>query len=124
MKKVLIVDDSLFIRAMIKGVLVQNGYEVIEEACDGDDAISKYKEFQPDIVTMDITMPGTNGIVASKEILKLNPDAKIIVISALGHQDYILDLLKSGVKDYMFKPVNPQLLIQTVKTIEAQFWNT
>ena len=124
MKKVLIVDDSLFIRAMIKGVLVQNGYEVIEEACDGDDAISKYKEFQPDIVTMDITMPGTNGIVASKEILKLNPDAKIIVISALGHQDYILDLLKSGVKDYMFKPVNPQLLIQTVKTIEAKFWNT
>ena len=124
MKKVLIVDDSLFIRAMIKGVLVQNGYEVIEEACDGDDAISKYKEFQPDIVTMDITMPGTNGIVASKEILKLNPDEKIIVISALGHQDYILDLLKSGVKDYMFKPVNPQLLIQTVKTIEAQFWNT
>ena len=124
MKKVLIVDDSLFIRAMIKGVLVQNGYEVIEEACDGDDAISKYKEFQPDIVTMDITIPGTNGIVASKEILKLNPDAKIIVISALGHQDYILDLLKSGVKDYMFKPVNPQLLIQTVKTIEAQFWNT
>lgn len=124
MKKVLIVDDSLFIRAMIKGVLVQNGYEVIAEACDGDDAISKYKEFQPDIVTMDITMPGTNGIVASKEILKLNPDAKIIVISALGHQDYILDLLKSGVKDYMFKPVNPQLLIQTVKTIEAQFWNT
>lgn len=124
MKKVLIVGDSLFIRAMIKGVLVQNGYEVIEEACDGDDAISKYKEFQPDIVTMDITMPGTNGIVASKEILKLNPDAKIIVISALGHQDYILDLLKSGVKDYMFKPVNPQLLIQTVKTIEAQFWNT
>ena len=121
MKKVLIVDDSLFIRAMIKGVLVQNGYEVIEEACDGDDAISKYKEFQPDIVTMDITMPGTNGIVASKEILKLNPDAKIIVISALGHQDYILDLLKSGVKDYMFKTVNPQLLIQTVKTIEAQF---
>ena len=124
MKKVLIVDDSLFIRAMIKGVLVQNGYEVIAEACDGDDAISKYKEFQPDIVTMDITMPGTNGIVASKEILKLNPDAKIIVISALGHQDYFLDLLKSGVKDYMFKPVNPQLLIQTVKTIEAQFWNT
>ena len=124
MKKVLIVDDSLFIRAMIKGVLVQNGYEVIAEACDGDDAISKYKEFQPDIITMDITMPGTNGIVASKEILKLNPDAKIIVISALGHQDYILDLLKSGVKDYMFKPVNPQLLIQTVKTIEAQFWNT
>lgn len=120
MKKVLIVDNSLFIRAMIKGVLVQNGYEVIAEACDGDDAISKYKEFQPDIVTMDITMPGTNGIVASKEILKLNPDAKIIVISALGHQDYILDLLKSGVKDYMFKPVNPQLLIQTVKTIEEQ----
>ena len=71
MKKVLIVDDSLFIRAMIRGILVKNGYEVIAEACDGDDAISKYKEFQPDIVTMDITMPGTNGIIASKEILKL-----------------------------------------------------
>ncbi len=124
MKKVLIVDDSLFIRAMIRGILVKNGYEVIAEACDGDDAISKYKEFQPDIVTMDITMPGTNGIIASKEILKLNLNANIIVISAFGHQENILDLLKFGVKDYIFKPVNPELLIQTVKTIEAQFWNT
>lgn len=121
MKKVLIVDDSLFVRAMIRNILVQNGYEIIGEACDGDDAISKYKELQPDIVTMDITMPGTNGIIASKEILKINSNAKIIVISALGHQDYILDLLKSGVKDYMFKPVNPELLIQTVRTVEAQF---
>ncbi len=124
MKKVLIVDDSLFIRAMIRGILVKNGYEVIAEACDGDDAISKYKEFQPDIVTMDITMPGTNGIIASKEILKLNLNANIIVISAFGHQENILDLLKFGVKDYIFKPVNPELLIQTVKTLEAQFWNT
>jgi len=121
LKKVLIVDDSLFIRAMIRGILVKNGYEVIAEACDGDDAISKYKEFQPDIVTMDITMPGTNGIIASKEILKLNLNANIIVISAFGHQENILDLLKFGVKDYIFKPVNPELLIQTVKTIEAQF---
>ena len=120
MKRVLIVDDSLFVRTIIRGILLQNGYEVVGEAENGDDAISKYIELMPDIVTMDITMPGTNGIVASKEILKINPNAKILVISALGHQEYILDLLKSGVKDYMFKPVNPELLIQTVKTIEAQ----
>lgn len=117
MKKVLIVDDSLFVRVVLINILSENGYEVVAEADNGNDAINKYREYQPDIVTMDITMPGLSGADASKEILKTNPNANILIISALAQQKYIIDLLKSGVKDYLFKPINKDILLATVNAI-------
>lgn len=110
----LIVDDSLFVRVVIKDILQKNNYEVVAEAANGEEAIEKYKEFLPDIITMDITMPIKNGIVASEEILAINPKTNIIIISALGQQDCILNLLKLGVKDYIFKPLNPELLLSAL----------
>ena len=117
MKKVLIVDDSLFIRAMIRGILVRNGYEVIVEACDGDDAISKYKEFQPDIVTMDITMPVMGGLEALKEIVKKDASAKVVMISAMGQESYVREAIVAGAKHFIVKPFNEEHIIRTLNSL-------
>lgn len=82
--KVLIVDDAAFMRMMIKDILVKNGFEVVGEAADGVQAVDKYKELSPDLVTMDITMPEMDGIAALKEIKHINPQAKVIMCSAMG----------------------------------------
>lgn len=120
MKKILIVDDSLFMRITLKNLLSENGHEIIGEAEDGYDAIDKYKKYQPDLVTMDITMPFLNGVDAAKEILKLYPEAKILIVSALGKKDDILDLLKIGIVDYLIKPINPERFLSTVNSIFEQ----
>ncbi len=114
MKSILLVDDSLFVRTTLKNILVQNGYNIAGEAVDGYDAIEKYENCTPDMVVMDITMHFMNGAEASKEILKLHPDAKIVILSALGKQEDIINLLKMGVKDYIVKPFNQEKLLATV----------
>lgn len=88
--KILIVDDAAFMRMMIKDILSKNGYDVVGEAADGAQAVEKYKETQPDLVTMDITMPEMDGITALKEIKKLNPAAKVIMCSAMGSRRWLL----------------------------------
>ena len=93
--KVLIVDDAAFMRMMIKDILTKNGYEVVGEANDGADAIEKYKELSPDLVTMDITMPEMDGIAALKEIKKINGDAKVIMCSAMGQQAMVIDAIQA-----------------------------
>ena len=99
-KKVLITDDTAFMRMTLKNVIEKNGFEVVGEAGDGEEAIAKYKELRPDLVTMDITMPKMDGITALKEIMKVDPNAKIIVCSAMGQKPMVIEALNAGAKDF------------------------
>jgi two-component system chemotaxis response regulator CheY len=113
-KKVLIVDDTAFMRMMLKTIITGKGYEVVGEAQDGIEAVEKYKELKPDIVTMDITMPRMDGIEAIKEIMKMDPDAKIIVCSAMGQKTLVIDALKLGAKDFIVKPFDADRVIEAI----------
>lgn len=112
--KILIVDDAAFMRMMIKDILSKNGYEVVGEAADGQQAVEQYKEHQPDLVTMDITMPEMDGITALKEIKKLNPNAKVIMCSAMGQQAMVIDAIQAGAKDFIVKPFQADRVLEAI----------
>ncbi|AEO99269.1 response regulator [Weizmannia coagulans] len=114
-KKILIVDDAAFMRMMIKDILTKNGYDVVAEAGDGAQAIEKYKEHRPDLVTMDITMPEVDGISALKEIKKIDPDAKVIMCSAMGQQAMVIDAIQAGAKDFIVKPFQADRVIEAIQ---------
>lgn len=111
-KTVLIVDDSRFMRAVVRNECERNGCTVVAEADCSDGAVEKYKEFKPDIVTMDITMTvdghtvgrSSNGIDAIKQIKEYDPDAKILVVSAMGQKCYVIEAIEAGAKDFVIKP--------------------
>ncbi|HLR41968.1 MAG TPA: response regulator [Pseudogracilibacillus sp.] len=113
-QKVLIVDDAAFMRMMIKDILEKNGYEVVAEAENGNVAVEKYKEFTPDLVTMDITMPEKDGVTALKEIKALDPNATIIMCSAMGQQAMVIDAIQAGAKDFIVKPFQADRVIEAV----------
>ncbi len=116
MVKLLVVDDSLFMRQMLKNILPKDKFEVVGEGATGREALAKYKELSPDIVTMDITMPDMDGIAAVKEILKINKDAKVIMCSAMGQKPMIKEALEAGAKDFIIKPFDKD---KAIKIIEA-----
>ncbi len=103
-KRVLIVDDAVFMRMMIKDILTKNGYEIAGEASNGIEAVQEYQNTKPDIVTMDITMPEMNGIEAVKEIRKIDPNARIIMCSAMGQQAMVMEAIQAGARDFVVKP--------------------
>lgn len=113
-KTVLIVDDAAFMRMMIKDILNKNGYSVVGEAENGRVAVDKYRELQPDLVTMDITMPEMDGIAAVKEIKAMNSAARIIMCSAMGQQAMVIDAIQAGAKDFIVKPFQPERVIEAV----------
>ncbi len=113
--RILVVDDAAFMRMMIKDILVKNGYQVVGEAADGMQAIEKFKELRPDLVTMDITMPEMDGIQALKEIRKIDPNAKIIMCSAMGQQAMVIDAIQAGAKDFIVKPFQADRVIEAIK---------
>ena len=113
-KKVLIVDDAAFMRMMIKDILSKNGFEVVGEAENGAVAVEKYKELQPDLVTMDITMPDMDGIAAVKQIKSIDAAARIIMCSAMGQQAMVIDAIQAGAKDFIVKPFQPERVIEAV----------
>lgn len=113
--RILIVDDAAFMRMMIRDILTKNGYEVCGEANDGAQAIERYKELHPDLITMDITMPEMDGIHALKEIKKLDPNAKVIMCSAMGQQAMVIDAIQAGAKDFIVKPFQPDRVIEAIK---------
>jgi two-component system chemotaxis response regulator CheY len=115
--RVLVVDDAAFMRMMIKDILKKGGYEVVGEAEDGVKAVERYKELQPDLVTMDITMPEMDGITAVKEIRKINPDAVIVMCSAMGQQAMVIDAIQAGAKDFVVKPFQPDRVLEAVKKV-------
>jgi two-component system, chemotaxis family, chemotaxis protein CheY len=113
--KILIVDDAAFMRMMTKDILTKNGFEVVGEAADGNQAVEKYKELSPDLVTMDITMPEKDGIAALKEIKSLDGNAKIIMCSAMGQQAMVIDAIQAGAKDFIVKPFQADRVIEAIQ---------
>ena len=113
-KKVLIVDDAQFMRTMLKKLVEENGYEVVDEAVNGEEAVKKYKETTPDLVTMDITMPKMDGIEATKGIIEYDSDAKIVVCSAMGQKPMVLEAIEAGAKDFIVKPIKPEKVKETL----------
>lgn len=114
-KGILIVDDASFMRMMIKDILTKNGFEVVGEAENGVVAVEKYQELKPDLVIMDITMPEMDGIQAVKEIRSIDPDAKIIMCSAMGQQAMVIEAIQAGAKDFIVKPFQHDRVIEAVK---------
>ena len=110
MPTVLVVDDTLFMRVAISNMFSEWGYEVVGNAVNGREAVDMYRALQPDLVTMDVTMPVMTGIAAVKEIIPEFPNAKIIMITALGQQKLILEAIESGAKDFITKPFEPEKL--------------
>ncbi|HEY3423232.1 MAG TPA: response regulator [Negativicutes bacterium] len=109
--RVLIVDDAVFIRRTLKMMLEQNGYEVVGEAANGLEGVLKYSELKPDLVTMDVTMPQMDGLTALKSIKKINPSAKVVMITALGKEDTVKEAVLSGASGFIVKPfVQEQVL--------------
>ncbi len=115
--KVLVVDDAAIMRMMISEMLKKNGYEIVGEAVNGRDAILKYRELNPDLVTMDITMPDMDGIQAVKEIIAMDSKAKVFMISAMGQQSMVFDAIKAGAKDFIVKPFQADRLLEAVKKV-------
>ena len=116
-KQVLIVDDASFMRMMIKDILTKNGYEVAGEAENGNKALEKYKELKPDLVLMDITMPEVDGIAALKNIRKEDGNAKVVMCSAMGQQNMVIEAIQSGARDFIVKPFQPDRVLEAVKKV-------
>ncbi|MEJ5257941.1 MAG: chemotaxis protein CheY [Fervidobacterium sp.] len=117
MARVLVVDDAAFMRMMLKDILTKSGHEVVGEAANGIEAVEKYKELKPDVVTMDITMPEMNGIDAIKEIKKIDPNATVIVCSAMGQQAMVIEAIQAGAKDFIVKPFQAARVIEAVQKV-------
>ncbi len=116
--KVLIVDDAAFMRLTIKTMLENNGIEVVGEASNGIEAIQKFKQLKPDIVTMDITMPDMDGIDALKAILATDPNAKVVMISAMGQEILVREAILNGAKSFIVKPFKEDQIVRTLLTIK------
>ncbi|HCM91792.1 MAG TPA: two-component system response regulator [Lachnospiraceae bacterium] len=113
--KILVCDDSILARKSMTAMLNSFGYENVTEVSNGEDAVNKYKEEKPDIVFLDIVMPVKDGITATKEIIEFNPEARIIVISSVGTQTHLREVIKAGAKDFIQKPVDADLLKQVLE---------
>ncbi len=117
-KRVLIVDDALFMRNLIRDILVKAGFEICGEASNALEGVQKYKELNPDLVTLDIVMPmmeEMDGISAVREIISFDPEAKIVVISALGDRRLVQEALAYGAKDFVIKPFTAEKLLEVIK---------
>jgi two-component system chemotaxis response regulator CheY len=119
MGKILIVDDTLFMRTLLKNILFSGGHAIVGEAGDGEDGVAKYKELKPDLVTMDIVMPKLNGIEALKAIKEFDPAAKIVMCTAVGQEQMVKLAIKSGAKGYIIKPFQAPKVLEEVKNVLA-----
>lgn len=117
MAKVMICDDAAFMRMMIKDILTKNGYNIAGEAENGAKAVEKYAELKPDLVLMDITMPEMDGIEALKKIKAGDPNAVVIMCSAMGQQAMVIESIQSGAKDFIVKPFQADRVIEAVKKV-------
>lgn len=116
-KRVLIVDDAAFMRIKLRDILEKNNYEVAGEAENGNEAVEKYKDVNPDIVTMDITMPEKDGIEALKEIKAYDDNAKVVMCSAMGQQTMVMDAIRAGALDFIVKPFDTERVIRALDKV-------
>lgn len=116
-KKVLVVDDSSFMRSILKGIILRDPFVLSGEASNGRAAVELYKELKPDLVTMDIVMPEMDGIEAVKEIRSFDPEAKIIMVSAMGQQSMVIDAIQAGARDFIIKPFQSPRVQEALKRV-------
>ncbi len=114
---VLVCDDAIFMRTMIADILTQAGYKVIGEAESGVEAVRRFQELKPDLVTMDIVMPEMGGIDAVREIIKQDPTARILMCSAMGQQALVVEAIQAGAKDFVVKPFQPARVLEAVQRL-------
>jgi two-component system chemotaxis response regulator CheY len=116
-KRVLITDDALFMRVTLRNILTKSGYEIAGEATNGKESVDLYQSTRPDLVTMDITMPEMDGISALKEIRRLHPDANVIMCTAMGQKNLVMEAVTAGARDFIVKPFQPEKVIEAVNKI-------
>lgn len=116
-KRVLLCDDAQVIRVMLKRILVEGGYSVVGEAANGEQAVSLYRQLKPDLVFMDITMPEMNGIDAVRTIKKEDPQAKIIMCSAMGQKSHVLAAVEAGARNFIIKPFESQKVLEVANAV-------
>jgi two-component system chemotaxis response regulator CheY len=112
---ILIADDLSFMRMIQKDILVQRGYTVVGEASDGRQAVEKYQTLRPDLVVLDITMPNMNGLDAMRRIFEIDPKARVIMCSALGQQNLIVEAIRAGVRDFIVKPFKAERILSAIE---------
>ncbi|WP_375341736.1 response regulator [Patulibacter defluvii] len=115
MARVLVVDDAAFMRKMIGDVLTSGGHEVAGEAADGSAAVAAYQELRPELVTLDITMPEKDGLDALREIIAIDPGARVVMCSALGQEARVLESVRIGARDFVIKPFSPEQVLGAVE---------
>src|SRR3990172_5744267 len=118
--RVLVADDARFMRQLIREIIEPEGFEVVGEAADGRAVVEEYARLHPDVVTMDIVMPKRSGIDAVKEILALDPGARIAMVSALGQEALVMEALQAGAADYIVKPFKREAVIATLRKVAAK----
>ncbi|GEL77084.1 response regulator [Tenuibacillus multivorans] len=117
MARILITDDAAFMRMQLTDILQNQGHEVVGEAADGNEAVDLFKNLEPDIVTMDITMPEMDGVAALKEIKKIDHKAIVIMCSAMGQQSMVIDAIEAGATDFIVKPFTPERVRESLDKV-------
>lgn len=115
--RVLVVDDAVVMRMMIKDILSKNGFEIVGEAQNGAEAVEKYKDLRPDVVTMDMVMPGVDGIAAVKQIVSEDPAAKILMCTSLGQEALLNEAMQAGATSYITKPFQPSKILESIEKV-------
>ncbi len=113
--RILIADDLSFMRMIQKEILTQRGYTIVGEAANGLEAVEKFQALRPDLVLLDITMPLMNGLEAMRKIFTIDPAARVIMCSALGQQNLIVEAIRAGVKDFIVKPFKPERILSAIE---------
>jgi len=116
---VLVCDDAVFMRTLVSDILSQAGFTVVGEAENGKQAVEKYQQLKPDLVTMDIIMPEMGGIEAVKKITQMDPAARILMCSAMGQQALVQEALQAGARDFVVKPFQPSRVLEAVQRVLA-----
>jgi two-component system chemotaxis response regulator CheY len=115
--RILIADDALFMRNMLREIFVKAGFQVVGEAANGVEAVEKYHELRPDLVTMDIVMPLKSGIEALQQITREDPDARVVMCSALGQEALVIEAVQAGAKDFIVKPFKEERVLDVVRRV-------
>lgn len=115
--KVLFVDDSSYMRSILKKIVLGDRFELAGEAADGEEAVTRYRELKPDLVTMDIIMPKADGITAVRRIREEDPEARIIMVSAMGQQSMVIEAIQAGARDFIIKPFQPPRVHEALRRV-------
>ncbi len=119
MARVLIVDDAAFMRRVLRDIIEEAGHEVVQEATTGEDAVAQYQRVHPDLVTLDLVMPGEGGQAALRNILEHDPEARVIVVSAVGQKKEVEQALEAGASDFLVKPFEKEAVVATMSRLLA-----